>query len=231
MITEDTKCWWHGCWEQAGHFLFTRSGWHAKESETPLSGLCNGLDTGYAPRRHKRTGDIVYTYQCGGFQEARSLLFYASEELPMGQFLRHYFKGRDVTFLSWWDRAQGDTRGNCNSCFLVQGEHSTVEMLEWFPKMFPIQAGNLERGHPDKPDLKPHDGVTPYKLVEVLATPTIVYEASCASCKKVLHETRYPSAKSTKVGPHRAPDWQPSSPDYCKGSGVDSPWVPTTRRE
>jgi hypothetical protein len=112
----------------------------------------------------------------------------------------------------------------------VKGEHTTAEMLEWFPKMFPAQAANMERGGPD-PVGRPRDVSAPYKLVEVFATPTVVYEAACVECKKVLHETRYPSAKSTKVGPHRAPDWQPSSPDYCKGSSKDAPWVPTPRRE
>lgn len=189
----------------------------------------HGLDTGYAPRRHRRTGAIVYMYQCGGFDKARSDLFYASEELLQGQFLRHYFPGKDVTFLAWWDRAQGDTRGNCNSCFIVKGNHTTAEMLEAFPKRFPLQAACIERGGPD-PEKRPRDVSEPYKLVEVFTTPVTVFVLRCPKCNRPIHETRYPQTEGI-VSPHRAPDWQPSSPDYCKGSSAKVPWEPTERVE
>jgi hypothetical protein len=225
MITEDTPCWWHGCWLTAGHFLFARHGRSASnQGDGPFKGMTSGLDTGYAPRRHKRTGAICYLYQCGGFDKARSDLFYASEELPQGQFLRHYI-GRDVTFLAWWDRAQGDTRGNCNSVYAVQGEHTTAEMLEWFPKLFPAQAACIERGGPE--DSKPRDMTEPYKLVEVFVSPTMVFVLRCTKCHKVVHQTRYPSAGTSSLSPHRGPDWVPSSPDYCRGSGERVAWEPT----
>jgi hypothetical protein len=188
----------------------------------------NGLDTGYAPRRHQRTGAIVYIYQCGGFDEARRTLFYASEELPQGQFLRHYFPGKGCTLLAWWDRAQGDTRGNCNSCFIALGNHTSAEMLEWFPKMYPLQAACIVRGGPERAE--PRDMVAPYDLVEVFATPTTIYDLRCPKCKRVVHETRYP-LKECVVSPHRAPDWKPSSPDYCTGSSATVPWEPTDRVE
>lgn len=230
MITDGTPCWWHGCWLTAGHFLFARHGRNVEgASNHPFKGLTPSLDTGYAPRRHKRTGAIVYMFQCGGFEDARRDLFYKSDELPQGQFLRHYFKGRDVTLLAWWDRAQGDTRGNCNSVFAVQGDHPTVEMLEWFPKFFPAQAKCIANGGPDHADAQ--HTTTPYDLVEVLATPTTVYELRCPKCKKTIHETKYPYGTHGSVSPHREPDWKPSSPDYCKGSGSKVPWEPTSRVE
>lgn len=229
MITNDTPCWWHGCWQRAGHFLFTRDGWHADERATPLQGMTAALDGCYAPRRHRRTGGICYLYQCGGFKESRHALNYTSDELPMGQFLRHYFKGREVTCLTWWDRAQGDTRGACNSCFLVKGEHTSAEMLEWFPKMFPIQAENIGRGCPAS-ETSPYSRVEPFKLVEVFATPTTVYELRCPKCDKVVHHTRYPSTTMIRMSPHRAPELVGGA-DYCPGSDDHVKWVDTGRKE
>lgn len=230
MINNDTLCWWHGCWLTAGHFLFARHGRNVEgASNHPFKNLTSSLDTGYAPRRHKRTGAIVYIYQCGGFDDARRELFYGSEELPQGQFLRHYFKGRGVTFLAWWDRAHGDTRPNCNSVYAVEGEQSTSEMLEWFPKLFPEQAACIANGGP--PRAMPRDMTTPFSLVEVFTTPTTVYELRCPKCKATVHETRYPYGTHGSVSPHRGPDWEPSSPDYCKGSSSKVPWEPTDRLE
>ena len=225
MITEETPAWWNGCWLEPGHYLFDSRGRTVRDRDArfPLAGM-TGLDAGYAPRRHKRWGAICYTSQCGGFAEGRSRLFSDSEELPQGQFLRHWFEARDATMLTWWDRAQGDTRGNCNSCFIVKGEHSTADMLEAFPKLFPLQAKCIEDGGP-VPARWPNQMSTPFQLVEVFVTPTPIYRVTCPACKRPIYETRYPSAADTTLAPHRGPNWQPGSNDYCKGSGVRVRWV------
>jgi hypothetical protein len=184
------------------------------------------LDTPYAPRRYRRTGAICYTAQCGGFEDARDKLFYTSDELPQGQFLRHSFPARGATMIAWWDRAQGDTRGNCNSCFILKGEHSTADMLEAFPKFFPLQDACIRRGGPECPrDTSVRRG-DPYALIEVFVSPTTTFQACCPTCKKTIYETRYPSATETIIGAHRGKDWQPGSNDYCGGSGATARWEP-----
>lgn len=214
MITDDTPGWWHGCWLQAGHHMFARRGYSHREC--PLYNL-TGLDTGFTPMRHQRTGNIVYSWQCGGFDQARQKLFYRSEELPQGQFLRHYF--RDCTMLTWWDRSQGDTRGNCNSCYIVKGEHTSTEMLEWFPKFFPAQVQCIAEGGP----VGKKERVKPYQLVEVFTTPTEVYKATCGECKKQIYETRYPIEPDVSLFNHSMNGLL--GLETCKGAGSRVPWV------
>ncbi len=223
MITLDTPCWWHGCWLTSGHHLSDPRG-YVDDRATPLAGLCAGLDTGYAPRRHKRTGSIVYIRQCGGFDEARRALFYASDELPQGQFLRHYF-GRDLTVLAWWDRAQGDTRGNCNSCFIVQGDHTSTEMLEWFPRRFSLQARCMKEGGP----VGKKERVEPFDLVEVFVTPSPIYGAQCPACKRTIYETQYPNPIELRLFNHPAVDHHLGNQEPCEGSGSLVRWEPTGR--
>lgn len=136
-ITEQTRSWWHGCWLDSGHHLFTRNG---KSVYDALPFNEARLDSGYAPRKVDATYKIDYAIRWD--RENKRRLDYVSEELPQGQFLRHVIDG--FTILSWWDRTQGDTRGGCNSCYVVEGEHTSEQMLKWFPKHFPKQAAQLE---------------------------------------------------------------------------------------
>lgn len=139
-IADDARSWWHGCWLQAGHYLFNRRGRHADDS--PLERL--RLDGGYAPRRHRGTGHLVRVGLVPRAED-RQRLEYASDELPQGQFARSIEKLDEelYTILSWWDRTQGDTRSNCNSCFIVAGDHTAEAMLAAFPRHFPRQAERL----------------------------------------------------------------------------------------
>jgi len=138
-IADIAPSWWHGCWLQAGHYLFDRRGRHADGS--PLEALC--LDGGYAPRRHRGTGLLVRVGLAPG--DDRRQLEYKSDELPQGQFAHTIEKiaGEEYTILSWWDRTQGDARANCNSCFIVAGDHAAEAMLAAFPRHFPKQAERL----------------------------------------------------------------------------------------
>lgn len=136
ITVENAQHWWFGCWLQPGHFL--RGG--SAVTQCPFYRDDSQLDGGYAPRKLRHTGDIVYTYQ-GSSREIRHRIEKHGDELPQGSFLRHFLRG--VTFISWWDRTQGDTRGNCNSTYLVLGNHPTRVMLEWFPRHFPLQAERM----------------------------------------------------------------------------------------
>jgi hypothetical protein len=67
-----------------------------------------------------------------------------SGECPQGQFLRHVLPN-GFTAIQWWDRCQGDGRGACNSTVLLEGTHTTPEMLEALYAHFPHVAENLKR--------------------------------------------------------------------------------------
>lgn len=154
-ITEQTRSWWHGCWLDSGHHLFTRNG---KSAHDVFPFDQDRLDGGYAPRKVDSTYKIDYSQRFDNIEQREShrrRLEYQSEELPQGQFLRHVIEG--FTVITWWDRTQGDTRSGCNSCYIVEGDHTSEQMLKWFPKHFPKQAAQLEKA-----------GV---KLVEVHLSP------------------------------------------------------------
>lgn len=75
-------------------------------------------------------------------EERRRLRDYGAE-CPQGAFLIHRYRGH--TLMAWWDRNQGDTRGACNSVFIVEGGHTAGTMLALWPQCFPLQAANLDR--------------------------------------------------------------------------------------
>lgn len=157
-ITPETRAWWHGCWwPHIGHHL--HGGPTASREECPWHDRVDGrgayieesLDGGYAPRRmhdgrplppkaDEARGDrLVYINMVP--PDERAALAYASDEFPQGRFLFHRAYG--CVLISWWDRTQGDTRGNCYSTFIVEGEHHVDDLLAWFPRFFPVQAGRL----------------------------------------------------------------------------------------
>lgn len=142
--------WWHGCWLAPGHFLFNQGGDYARTGPFADYGNSWSLDGGYAPRRLLRRGGItipvhddgiIFTMMGGADQDLRHRFANQSEELPQGRFLRHEVSG--CTLLAWWDRTQGDTRGACNSVFIVDGRHHVDDMLRMFPERFPKQAKRL----------------------------------------------------------------------------------------
>lgn len=156
-IDENTPSYWHGCWLEAGHYLHARGGKSIDDRifKTPQDHIW--LDAGFAPIRD-RYNRITFVMSKSTHEE-RKTLSYAGKELPQGQFLRHEIKdyrGDVHTLLAWWDRTQGDTRGACNSCYIIKGTHSTDAMLKWFPIHFPKQAERLE--------------IAGVKLVEVVPT-------------------------------------------------------------
>ncbi len=166
MITEDTRVWWHGCWNSAGHYLFEPGGNHGVlQSSTPRPtryGVCpfpwfgSWLDGGYAPvilagqrfafespalrELGERNPPVAFVCMVAAHED-RQTLMHKSDELQQGKFLRHVVNG--CTLLAWWDRTHGDSRGACNSVFIAEGVHDSADMLAWLPLRFPLQAKHL----------------------------------------------------------------------------------------
>lgn len=142
-ITEDTKAWWFGCWLDSGHYFFDQHGRGVDEDRLIGVGWPS-LDGNYAPRRDS-AGRIIHTGVHLAVEDRRHVT-HRSEECPQGQFLVHnrMFKNGCFTIMSWWDRTQGDTRGACNSTYIVDVPVASVDdLLAWFPKHFPKQAERL----------------------------------------------------------------------------------------
>lgn len=143
------RCFYFGCWQRAGHFLWApggkrpdRSAWHLEHFDRKLQEPPH-LDGGLAPRRMKHGGALCWAGQRPTPNDRRRLES-ESEECEQGQFLRHLLD-TGYTAISWWDRCQGDKRGACNSTVLLEGEHPTERMLDALREHFPHVLDNLER--------------------------------------------------------------------------------------
>jgi hypothetical protein len=158
----EPRVWWHGCWLKPGHYLFDRRGDDGRSMEPcpvrPSGSIYEApwLDAGLAPRRARARSwtrlpieipadQIVFSRMAGDDRDLRQRVESASEECPQGEFLLHTIAG--CTVAAWWDRTQGDTRGACNSCLIVENRPdrgwSASEMLDLFPRLFPVQAARL----------------------------------------------------------------------------------------
>lgn len=148
-MSQIPRCWWFGCWLQAGHHLVGRDGRWESAKDCPFYRTDGQLDGNYAPRRWMKTrlppmpihADGIVFARMSDDADIRRTITYNSEELAQGYFLRHEVLG--CTLISWWDRTQGDLRGACNSTFIVGGFHHVDDMLRWFPEAFPKQAQRL----------------------------------------------------------------------------------------
>lgn len=149
--TELPRAYYFGCWNGQGHGLHHVGGAPA----TPRGGApfdvfgdAPWLDAGLAPRRAavSRYGISAGSLFCaciGISRGDRLKLHDFGSECAQGAFAIHIRSGH--TLIAWWDRTQGDDRAACNSVFIVEGERSSQEMLELWPRCFPAQAANLER--------------------------------------------------------------------------------------
>jgi hypothetical protein len=148
------RCFYFGCWNVAGHYLFAPGGIDAfrvigKETRS-IEYYDKGsrhLDGTLAPRRFRHTGEITWL---GEHEKDAYGIQSKTEECQQGQFLLHYLDN-GFSAIQWWDRCQGDTRGACNSTVLLEGTHTSEEMLAALRKHFPHLLENLERGGPPEP--------------------------------------------------------------------------------
>src|SRR5262249_26097813 len=88
-------------------------------------------------------GKIVWAAMGATIEEVRRIE-YDSSECDQGRFLRHELDN-GFTAIQWWDRCQGDTRGACNSTVLVEGRHTSEEMIAALREHFPHVIANLEK--------------------------------------------------------------------------------------
>lgn len=140
------KAYFFGCWNDSGHYLFAPnkvSVFGVEGTRIEYGSAQIHLDSNWAPRRNRYDGTLCWQAQ-GVTHEERQKIHYRSDECPQGQFLRHERDG--YTLISWWDRTQGDTRGNCNSTFLLEGTlHDSATMLVELERLFPHIVANLKR--------------------------------------------------------------------------------------
>jgi hypothetical protein len=138
------NCFFFGVYREAGHFLW-QPHWqrvrYPASQRIELFGDGHHIDGNLAPRLyHPRYGSGICWGAQGPIQ--RLPISYQSEECPEGQFLRHLLPN-GFSAAQWWDRCQGDTRGACNSTILLEGEHTSEEMLAALELHFPRVLDNL----------------------------------------------------------------------------------------
>jgi len=146
------RAFFFGCWNAPGHHLHDPTGNRVRDVDAGPFGMYRGvpLDSNYAPRSATcaikivgqtiAPGQVCWNAQ-GDTQDERRKIFYASVECPQGSYWLHRRDG--FTMISWWDRAQGDTRPNCNSTFLLEGEHTAEVMITKLAACFPHVVMNL----------------------------------------------------------------------------------------
>lgn len=132
------KALFFGCWNEPGHYLVGPGKQRSGLPNDEAWGLSCALDSMFAPKR-KNGGPVVW----GRSDNARDWDRYNASECPQGQFLRHRY-GK-WSLLQWWDRCQGDKRGACNSTILLEGEHTTEELLAALAEHFPHVLENLKK--------------------------------------------------------------------------------------
>lgn len=147
------RCLFFGCWNEPGHFLVAAGKRRLAEVDAGLEYYDTGghrhhLDSTLAPRkmaaRYGRPGGALVWSGSAANRDDAQRITYDSEEYPQGQFLRHYLSS-GFTAIQWWDRCQGDKRGACNSTILLQGDHTSEEMLAALAEHFPHVLENLKR--------------------------------------------------------------------------------------
>lgn len=153
LITTATKAYYHGCWKETGHYLFGTNGRYV-EHEHMLGKGGWWFDGGYAPMR-TGSGTLVWLMQETS-DDARLRLGYRATECPQGEFLVHHRQcGGGYTIMAWWDRT-ADKRGASNSAYIVDvPAASSVDLLTWFPKHFPLQAKRLADAGVQLVEVKP----------------------------------------------------------------------------
>lgn len=141
------KAFFFGCWNTAGHYLFVPGGQSAylagfQEEDRKLVRVFDGhVDGGLAPRWNGAKESI--TFEASTIWREDSIRVRRLEEMPQGHYLIHHTNG--YTYMSWWDRNQGDTRGACNSTFILEGTHDAVKMFDELCVRFPHVVENLRK--------------------------------------------------------------------------------------
>lgn len=141
----DSKVYFFGCWNAAGHYLFAPGGRSVRECD-PERFVLNGeryhIDGTLAPRRFEHTGELTFLAEHP--VDDRWRITSKTKECAQGEFFLHHLDN-GFTAISWWDRNQGDKRGACNSTVLLEGEHDVPTMLRTLSQHFPHVVDNLTK--------------------------------------------------------------------------------------
>jgi len=141
------RCYFFGCWNTPGHYLREAPGTprldYCLREKVELFGGHLHLDGSLAPRKYNPYYGAGICWN-GQSKPTGQRIEYQSEECPQGHFIRHVLDN-GFTAIQWWDRCQGDTRGACNSTVLLEGDHTTEEMLSALRENFPSVLENLKR--------------------------------------------------------------------------------------
>lgn len=144
------KAYFFGCWNTAGHYLFHSGGATAYEAEDRVVYFALApdgrmhIDGALAPRTWRpRWGTGLCWAAQGKTKDERDRIQYHSDEQEQGYYLIHHING--LTYMSWWDRNQGDKRGACNSNFILEGTHDAVKMFDELVVSFPHVVENLRK--------------------------------------------------------------------------------------
>ena len=162
------SCFFFGCWNEAGHYLRAPGGsrisWEMEGFVTRFGSKEQRwhLDGSLAPRIYE--GRYIWQAMYASLEAGRSAGS-RSAEAPQGYFLRHVLDN-GYSALQWWDRTQGDTRGACNSTILLEGTHTTAELLEALRQQFPTVLANLKRSGVALVEVFPGPVLTAVKQVE-----------------------------------------------------------------
>lgn len=148
------KVFFFGCWNEPGHYLHEPGGRVSWKLSDAIASAGDGrhIDGTLAPRINS-AGQVFFAAQAAGDDNFRRFI-YAGKESPQGHFLRHRLPN-GYTAIQWWDRCQGDKRGACNSTVLLEGDHTTEEMLAALAQHFPHVLENLQRNGVELIEVKP----------------------------------------------------------------------------
>lgn len=149
-------CLFFGCWNRPGHYLVGPHGARVPRELWPLEWYGAGhhhIDGSLAPRRSKYGGRLCWHGQGADAKQGQRIT-YDSQEYSQGQFLLHHLD-TGYTAISWWDRTQGDTRDACNSTVLLEGRHTSAEMLDALRTHFPHVLENLTKAGIELVDVTP----------------------------------------------------------------------------
>jgi len=138
------RCLFFGCWNEPGHYLVGpgRARVHDAARVEVFGATRFHLDGSLAPRKG-RDGKVTCVAWAKDEREQQDIGYLP--EYPQGQFLLHVLDN-GFTAIQWWDRQQGDKRSACSSTILLEGVHTSEEMLTAARLHFPHVLENLKRG-------------------------------------------------------------------------------------
>ena len=146
-------CLFLGCWgNEPGHYMFssTPTTFGFRREKSRYADRLIAIDGTLAPRRvlegtrtSRKYRGIIWQGR-GTTSAARDLIERDSGEMPDGQFLLHHLD-TGYTAIQWWDRTQGDTRPGSNSTILLEGHHTSDEMIAALHEHWAPVAANLKK--------------------------------------------------------------------------------------